>query len=280
VAYDPTMTATFGIELRAWRVTRGLSQIELAARAGVSQRHISFLETGRSGPSREMVLQLATALEVPPREQNTLLAVSGHTAAYSETPLDSLPGPRDALTVMLDAHEPNLAFVVDRQWDVIASNAAARHFMAWAFPDSPPWLMSRPNLLLMCLRPDGLRRHMTDWERFATALLWHLERDVASFPHDGDLRALLAEVRAQPGCEGVAVQRHVPDSDDPIVPMTCIVDGEEISFFTTIAVIGAANDLTLSELRVLALWPADQQSVSRWSRFFAGVGEPTTPVRT
>ena len=224
------MTSTFGLELRAWRVLRGLSQMELATRAGVSQRHISFLETGRSRPSREMVLQLATALEVPPREQNTLLAAGGHAAAYSEMPLDSLPGPRDALVAMLDALEPNIAFVVDRHRDVIASNAAAGRFMAWAFPDVQRSLMSRTNL-----------SHLGLWN---------------------------------------AVQSHAPDSDDPIVPMTYIVDGQEISFFTTTAFIGAANDLTLSEARIVTLWPADGESAGRWSMLLGGVGEPTMSVRT
>ena len=268
VAYDRTMTSTFGMELRAWRVARGLSQMELAARAGVSQRHISFLETGRSGPSREMVLHLARALDVAPREQNVLLTASGYEPAYSEMSLDSLPAVRDALAFMLDAHEPNMALVIDRCWDVIASNAHARRFIAWAFHESPPWLTSHPNVMLMCLRPDGLRPHMAEWERPASALLMRLERDVASFPNDESLRALLTEVRAQPDCRALSVDRSVPDTRDKVVPTTFAVDGEEVSFFTTIAVIGDANDLTLSELRILTLWPVDEQSADRWSRHF------------
>lgn len=242
--------------------------MELAARAGVSQRHVSFLETGRSGPSREMVLHLASALRVPLREQNVLLSASGHAPAYSETSLESHPGVRDALGFMLEAHEPNMAFVIDRRWDVVLLNEPAGRFLTWAFPETPPWPTTHPNVMLMCLRPDGLRPHMAGWERSAAALLRRLQRDVASFPSDEDLAALLAEVRAQPGCERLAVDRYVPDTRDRVVATAFVIDGEEVSFFATIAVVSEANDLTLSELRILTLWPTDEQSADRWSRHF------------
>ncbi|HSJ72508.1 MAG TPA: helix-turn-helix transcriptional regulator [Acidimicrobiia bacterium] len=261
------MASTFGTELRAWRDVRGLSQTELGARAGVSQRHISFLETGRSLPSHEMVLCLAGALGVPPREQNVLLALIGHAPEYPETPLHSLPAVRDALAFMTTAHEPNMAFAIDRRWDVVASNAPARRFMKWAFPVSPPWLTSPPNVMLMCLRPDGLRRLMVDWERPAAALLRCLERDAASLRNDEELRALITEVRAQPGCERLAIDRYVPGTREPVAQVAFVVEGEEISLFTTVAVLGDANDLTLSELRILTLWPADEESADRSSRY-------------
>ncbi len=249
-------------------MARGLSQTELAVRAMVSQRHISFLETGRSRPSREMALNLARVLDIPPREQNVLLATSGHAPEHPETSLDSIPSVRDALAIMLDAHEPNGAFVIDRCWDVVTSNAPARRFITWALRDSPKRMTSRPNVMRMCFRPDGLRPHIVHWERPATALLRCLERDVASFPNDEDLRALLAEVRSQPGCEGLGLQGPARGTRQPVTPTAFVVDGEEVPLFPMITVIGDANDLTLSELRILTLWPVDGQSAERWSTAF------------
>jgi transcriptional regulator with XRE-family HTH domain len=258
------MTTIFGTELRQWRQTRGLSQLDLASRAEVSQRHISFLETGRSKPSREMVLHLGRTMEVPPREQNLLLAAAGHTAAFSETPLDAIPDIAAVLDRMLQAHEPNPALIIDRQWNVVASNTAAVRLTALLFPEPPAWLTSPPNIMRLTFHPEGLRRHMVGWGQSATALLRRLERDAASYPNDGALQRLLAEVRSYRGVDALDRDRRQPEASDLLVPFTYVIDGDEISLFTTIAVIGDAHDLTLAELRIETFWPMDQRSAERW----------------
>ena len=266
--YDRAMATTFGTELRGWRTTRGMSQLDLASHADVSQRHISFLETGRSKPSREMVSHLAHVLDVPLREQNILMLAAGHAPAYPETPLAELPAIADVLQFMLDAHEPNMAIVVDRRWNVVASNGAASRFLAWAFPEIPDWLTPPPNIMRLSLHPEGLRTHMAGWRAAGAALLRRLERDAASHPSDGELQRLVAEVRSYPDVDDLDVGRRTPEASDLVLPTTYVIDGTEVSLFTTIAVIGDAHDLTLAELRIETFWPADAASRATWEAAF------------
>ena len=267
-SYDGCMATTFGSELRGWRTTRGMSQLDLASHADVSQRHISFLETGRSKPSREMVSHLARALQVPLREQNLLMLAAGHAPAYSETPLAELPAITDVLQFMLDAHEPNMAIVVDRRWNVVASNGAASRFLAWAFPEMPGWLTPPPNIMRLSLHPEGLRTRMAGWHAAGGALLRRLERDAASHPSDDELQRLVAEVRSYPDVDDFDGGRRTPEASDLIVPTTYVIEGTEVSLFTTIAVIGDAHDLTLAELRIETFWPADPASRATWEAAF------------
>lgn len=259
------MTATnFGARMREWRRNRGLSQLDLAARAGVSQRHISFIETGRSRPSREMVVHLGRFLDIPPREQNLLLTSAGHAPAFSETPLDQLHEIAGVLDFMLTAHEPNMAIVVDRQWNVIRANDPAMWFVSRVLPTQPEW--ARPlNVMKVNFHPDGVRSHMVDWESTAAVLLGRLERDVALYPSDGELHHLLDEVRTYSGVDSLRRPLHAPGGD-LLVPATYRVEGEEISLFTTISVIGDAHDLTLAELRLETFWPMDRITAERWKR--------------
>lgn len=249
--------------LRDWRQDRGLSQLELAARAEVSQRHVSFIETGRSRPSREMVIHLGLVLDVPAREQNLLLLAADHAPAFDETPLDDLEHIAGVLDFILEAHEPNIAIVVDRGWNLVRANRAATRFTSILFPESPEWAAPRLNVMRLNFHPDGLRRHMVDWERTTAALLRRLERDVASHPHDPDLRALFDEVRAYPQVE--TLPRQLPGAGDLLVPVTYAIHDEEVSLFTTIATIGDAHDLTLAELRIETFWPMDESSRRTWA---------------
>lgn len=262
------MASTFGRGLKHWRTARGMSQLDLAGAAEVSQRHISFLETGRSRPSREMVLHLGRTLEVPLREQNVLLTAAGHAAAYTETALEDLGGIRSAIDAMLDAHEPNMAIVLDRRWNVVAANQAATRFTAWAFPELPDWLEPPPNLMRLMFHPDGLRSRMAAWEHSAAPLLRRLERDAATFPTDAVLHRLLAEVRAYPDIDGLEGPSDDPSAGDLLVTTTYVVEDHPVSLFTTIAVIGDAHDVTLAELRIETFWPADRRSADRWTAAF------------
>lgn len=258
---------SFGTRLRDWRHSRGISQLDLATRAEVSQRHISFIETGRSRPSKEMVVHLGTVLEVPPREQNLLLVAAGHAPAFTETPLDQLDDVTNVLDFMLAAHEPNIAIVVDRQWNVVRSNATATEFVARMFPESPDWATPPLNVMHLNFHPQGARRHMVGWSSTAAALLRRLERDVASHPSDKGLAALLDEVRNYPDVDSLPFSLPAR-AGDLLVPATYVIEGGEISLFTTISIIGDAHDLTLAELRLETFWPVDRESSDRWRRLF------------
>ena len=256
------MKTTFGSQLRLWRHSQGLSQLELATRADVSQRHISFMESGRSRPSPEMVVHLADILEVPPREQNLLLTAAGHAPAYTETPFADLEAIGEVLEFMLAAHEPNLAIVVDRRWDVVRANGVARRFMSEVVPELADWA-SPMNVMRLNFHPEGLRLHTVDWEISAGALLRRLERDAARQPHDVGLHDLLVEIRGYPGVDALS-RPALSEIGDLLVPVTYRIAGNEISLFTTISVIGDAHDLTLAELRLETFWPIDEESRRHW----------------
>ena len=246
-----------------------MSQLDLAGAAGVSQRHISFLETGRSNPSRDMVLHLGATLRVPLREQNVLLGAAGFAPVFPEQSLSSLPGVSAAISALIAGHEPNLAVVTDRRWDLVGANSAAERFLAWLLPEEPPWIAQHRNLLRIVLHPDGLRRHLTVWQATARSYLGRLERDVAAYPSDDELASLLREVRAYPGLADIAPEHGPIDAEDPCLISTLSVDGEEISLFATTSVIDGARDVTVAELRVETWWPADARSAARWRRRFA-----------
>jgi transcriptional regulator with XRE-family HTH domain len=268
--YRPTVTTsqarTFGDHLRDWRALRGLSQLDLAARADVSQRHVSFLETGRSRPSREMVTHLALVLDVPPREQNLMLVAAGHAPSNTETPLEDLGDVSAVIDTMLEAHMPNMAIVIDRRWNLVRTNAAGALFTSLMFPEPPQWIEPPLNIMRLSLHPEGLRPHMLNWERTAGALLRRLERDAAQHPHDDGLQALLDDVLGYPDVASLRRADPTPKADELLVAATYVLDGEPISFFTTIARIGDAHDLTLAELRIETFWPLDSESISRWRR--------------
>ena len=168
------------------------------------------------------------------------------------------------LDFMLEAHEPNIAIVVDRQWNLVRANSAATTFTSRLFPVPPSWMVPPANVMRLNFHPDGLRRHMIGWEATAAALLRRLERDVASHPNDPTLRDLLDEVRSYPEVD--TLPRGIPGAraGDLLVPATYVIDGEETSLFTTIAIIGDAHDLTLNELRLDTFWPMDRVSAERW----------------
>ena len=269
-----TASRTFGDHLRNWRAVRGFSQLDLAGHAEVSQRHVSFLETGRSGPSREMVTHLALVLDVPPREQNLMLGAAGQAPLSRETPLEDLGGVSRVIDTMLEAHMPNMAIVVDRQWDLVRTNAAGLLFTSLIFPEPPAWIEPPLNIMRLSLHPEGLRRHMLDWDRTAAALLKRLERDAAQHPHDDELQILLDDVLAYPDVAALRKTDLTPLPDELLVAATYLLDGDPITLFTTIARIGDAHDLTLAELRIETFWPLDPASSDRWNLLVASAGKP------
>ena len=261
-----TKTATFGDELRRWRETRRMSQLGLSVEAGVSQRHLSFLENGRSKPSREMVIHLGTILDVSLRERNALLASAGFAPVYAERHLDEpeLDQVRHVLETLLGAYEPFPAYVIDRSWNLIMANEAAMMVMgALLDPSAPPEVAV--NVVAASLHPQGIRDRVLNWDEFAAALIHRVEREATHSPHDETLIALLEDARSFPGVADLADRPMIPEGRDLLVPVRIDVDGTELEFFTTIATIGAPYDVTLEELRLETLLPANPETEA-WLR--------------
>jgi transcriptional regulator with XRE-family HTH domain len=234
--------AAVGELLRDWRQRRRLSQLDLALEAGVSARHVSFLETGRSNPSRDMVLRLAEELDVPLRERNRMLLAAGFAPAYGERTIDSpeMAPVREALEQVLRGHEPFPALVVDRWWDLVSANAGVGPLIEGV----PETLF--PNVLRISLHPDGLAPRIENLAEWRGHLLGRLRREVV-VTADPRLAALLDEVEGYPGGEAPAPEHAVA------VPLR--IDG--LSFLSTVATFGTAIDVTVAELSIEAFLPAD-----------------------
>jgi transcriptional regulator with XRE-family HTH domain len=242
-----------GTMLREWRRRRRLSQLDLALEAGISTRHLSFVETGRSRPSREMVLHLAEELEVPLRERNQLLLAAGYAPRYGARSLeDSEMAPvRDALGRVLAGHEPYPAFAVDRGWNLVASNGALTPLLEGAAPEL---LIPPVNCMRLALHPDGIAPRIVNLGEWRAHLLRRLERQI-SLSADDELVALLEELRRYPGPEDAA-----PDGTEIMVELRLAGEEGELAFFSTVTTFGTAFDVTLSELSIEAFFPADERT--------------------
>ncbi|MQY09113.1 helix-turn-helix domain-containing protein [Actinomadura macrotermitis] len=247
-----------GEQLRAWRQRRRLSQLELASDADVSTRHLSFVETGRSAPSREMVLRLAEHLEVPLRDRNLLLVSAGYAPVYAETGMEEprMDAVRAALRRILDAHDPYPAVVVDRFWNLVDANAAAGLFMEGA----PPELLEPPlNVLRLSMHPDGMARSILNLGEWRAHMIDRVRRHVA-LTADASLTALYRELRDYPGAGPVGEAFAPPTGNDVLVPLRVRRDGVDLSFFTTVATFGTPVDITLAELAIESFYPADERT--------------------
>jgi transcriptional regulator with XRE-family HTH domain len=256
------MNGAFGGLLRAWRSERGQSQLSLALRTGVSSRHLSYLENGRSSPSREMVLALAGALEIPLRDRNALLHAAGFAALYRETPLDApAMGPvREAVQLMLGATEPNPTFVVNRRYDVLDANATGRWLVATFTRDlarfSTPYNFGR--LLVSAM---GMRPYLENWEDVARKVLGRLQRELGgAHARDGIDEALMQEIA--PALAELGDPPSPTEALPILVPVRLRRGAVGLHLFTTIATLGTPLDVTLQELRVETLFPADAESKS------------------
>ena len=245
-----------GSMLRTWRRRRRLSQLDLASAAEVSTRHLSFVETGRSKPSRELVLHLAERLEVPLRERNTLLLAAGYAPAYHETPIDAdeMAPVREALDRIVRGHEPYPAVVVDRRWDLVTANDTALRILTAGV--SPAVLAPRPNALRVTLHPDGLAPRIENLAEWSSHLLERLDREVAVSGAD-DLRALADELRSYPGVARDAENGGGGLADRLFVPLVLQHEGHVLRFFSTVATFGTALDITIAELAIESFFPAD-----------------------
>jgi transcriptional regulator with XRE-family HTH domain len=257
----------FGEGLRWWRDRRGLSQLDLAGDADTSQRHISFLESGRTGPSREMVLRLCAALDVPLRQQNALLLAAGYAPAWRESDLAApeLAKVNAALDFMLAQQEPYPALVVDRRWNLLRANAAAGRLVAFllgAAPNGPV------NLAETMVSPAGLQPLIANWDEVALYLLRGIQADAIA---DGtsETAALLQRLLAYPGLPALSRARVPEDARAPVLAIEFRKGETALSLFTTIATLGTAHDVTLQEIRIECFFPADDATAA-WFRHRAG----------
>jgi transcriptional regulator with XRE-family HTH domain len=251
--------------LRDWREDRRRSQMDLALDVGVSTRHLSFVETGKSKPSPELVLALAEHLDVPLRERNALLLAAGYAPRYQQTPLDdeSMTSVRAALNEIIRAHDPYPAVVVDRRWDVVMANSGAQALLEGAAPH----LLEPPlNAYRVTLHPDGLAPRIENLAEWADNLLGTLDRHVA-ITRDPRLRDLLDEVRSYPNVAALETSwrtRSGPPS--VLVPLRLRVgDGDDSlvqSWFSTNTSIGTPVDITLDELHLELFHPADEATAA------------------
>jgi transcriptional regulator with XRE-family HTH domain len=242
----------FGDLLRDWRHHRRMSQLDLALEAGISQRHLSFVESGRSQPSRGVVVDLAEALGVPLRERNALLLAAGFAPGHAERALDdpALAPARAAVDLVLKAHEPLPALAVDRHWRMVAANAAVAPFLEGV---AQPSLLAPPvNVLRLSLHPEGLAPRIANLGEWRGHLLARLRREVTATA-DATLAALFAELSGYPG--GNAGE---PAEAAIAVPLRLSTPAGTLSFISTTTVFGTATDVTLAELAIEAFFPADE----------------------
>jgi transcriptional regulator with XRE-family HTH domain len=243
--------------LRQWRSTRRISQHELALTAAISARHLSFIETGRSQPSREVLMSLSRALELPPRERNTLLQAAGYASIYRATDLadPAMAEMRFALKLMLVRQEPFGAVVFDRRWEILCVNEAARRFLALVGETkalipyevtSPP----RPSWLRTLLGPGEIRQRILNWREMAIAVRERVERDAVSAA-DRDL--LRGQIDSFPDLP----ERQGPVGVGVLIPIRLRLGEHEVQLFSTMSSLGTAQDITLQELRIDSFHPYD-----------------------
>jgi transcriptional regulator with XRE-family HTH domain len=260
VAAVPAPTS-IGSLLQYWRKARSWSQLALAHEAGVSPRHVCFLETGRAKPSREMVMLLAGVLDVPLRERNALLLAAGFAPVYTETQLDApeLAPVRAALAAILRQQEPYPAVVMNRHWDILDGNDAAKRFFALLLGE--PRASAPSNVLRLIFDPGALRPCVVNWGAVAESLIQRVAREAVGGVQDGPTAQLLAEVLAYPN---VPARLRAPKLEVPLLPVIPVrfrKDSDTYSYFSTVTTLGTPQDVTLQELRIECFFPADDATV-------------------
>jgi transcriptional regulator with XRE-family HTH domain len=266
-ASDSTATSNpAGILLRQWRDVRGKTQLDLSFDAGVSQKHISFVESGRSIPSRQMLLDLAQALDIPLRERNALFVAAGYAPLYSDQTLDApvMNSITKALQRMLRQHEPFPAIVMDRHWNVLMTNDAAPQFFNCFIE-----IAARPsprNLLHLMFDPAGVRPFIANWSETARGLLARVYREALGHVIDEKTKTLLAELSQYPG---VKPEWRAPSPNDvmPMIPLAFVKDGVRLNYFSMITTVGTPQTVSAEELRLECMFPADDATETGHGRF-------------
>jgi transcriptional regulator with XRE-family HTH domain len=252
--------------LRKWRQRRKLSQLDLSCESGISTRHLSFLETGRSSPSRNMLLRLCENLDLPLRERNRLFVAAGYAPVYPERPLEhpSLVSARDAMDKLLVGLEPNPALVIDSHWTLISSN----RFVPPLLEGAASWLVQPPvNVIRLCLHPEGIAPRIVNLHEWRPHLLERLRRQIDA-SGDPVLLELRKEVRRYP--EPTPEGRMSVEPDAAIVPLRLAFGDNVFSFLSTTMLFGTPLDITLSELAVECFFPTDTITAERLKELASG----------
>lgn len=265
-------TVAVGSLLRDWRTRRHLSQLDLALDAGISARHLSFVETGRSNPSSELLLRLADQLQIPLRDRNKLLLAAGYAPRFQQRELDAteLKPVRDAIGHVLAGHEPYPALAVDRHWNLVASNAA----LSLLLEDVSAELLQPPvNCMRLALHPEGLAPRIRNLPQWRAHLLARLHREVA-LHGDPSVDALLQEVSAYPGPQGATAAARA-GAGAIMVQLELDSSVGVLHLFSTVTTFGTAVDITVAELSVEAFFPADPQTAAALRE----ASSPEAPLR-
>lgn len=257
--------------LRQWRARRGFSQMRLAEEVGVSQRHLGFIEVGRSEPSRALVLGLARALDIPLRDRNALLLAAGYAPMYADPAWDAdqMRMVRRALDRLLRQHEPFPALVLDRHWNVLQVNDAAPRLFG-RFVD----LAARPrprNLLHLVFDPQGLRPHIANWPDVARGLFERIAREAVGGVIDDRLRALVEELRRYPDVDTGWQSAEPAGGAGPVIPITFAMGSTRLSYFSLVSTVGTPTAVAAQELRVECMFAADE-ATEAWHEREAGDG--------
>jgi transcriptional regulator with XRE-family HTH domain len=261
-AYRPSMsvhTRSVGDHLKDWRQRRRLSQLDLATEARISARHLSFVETGRSAPSREMIMHLAEQLQIPRRERNVLLVAAGYAPIFPERSLDdpALSVVREAIDIVLQGHKPYPAFAIDRRWNIIGSN----HALPILYEGVAAELLVPPiNGLRLSLHPEGLAPSIANLAEWRAHLLHRLRQQI-ELTADPELVELQREVSEYPNAPAPD-RAHSPPHDWVVVPWRIRTRMGVLSFISTTMVFGTPVDITLSELAIEAFFPADHETIA------------------
>lgn len=263
------MGVAFPSACRQWRQRRKISQLELSLRANVSQRHISYLESGRSQPSRDMVIRLCDALDVPLRERNALLESAGFAGRYQESRLDEqhMAPIRHALQSMLQHHQPYPAVVIDREWNIVMLNEVATAWFGWIteagnltdhFSEK-----ERQNLALMTVHPQGFRQFISNWPAVAPKLLQRIQAELPRCNAQQTLRMkAIMDMISEPEEAGDSAE----DALLPVLPVDLAIAGQHMSLFSVISTFGTPQDITTDDLKVEFFYPADAHTMTVFER--------------
>ncbi len=249
-----------------------MSQLDLAVEAGISSRHLSFVETGRAQPSREMVLLLTRALDVPLRDRNDLLTVAGYAPIYRETDLaaPALTQVRRALELILRQQEPYPALLLDRHWNVLQVNAGSARVQEAFLDPAAASAVGPPNAMRLMFDPRAFRPHIVNWEPTAASLIQWLHRDGLSRPGDKRARELLDQLLAYPDVPRHWENLDLEASTAPVLPIQFRKGAWDLRYFTTLTSLGTPHDITLQELRIECFFPADQDTEEQTRRLMSG----------
>lgn len=267
-ATDKPTDKAFGQLLKHWRSQRNFSQLALSMASDVSQRHISFIESGRSRPSRDMVIKLAAVLDIPLRQQNKMLTTAGFAPIYSEFDLSApeVAPIRRALDFTLKQQEPYPALVMDRYWNQMKTNQGANTLLGWLLAGQTIPETVGPNLMKLMLHPNGAKAHVENWEAVAPRLIHRVHRETLASGQDEHSQTLFDELLTYPGIKDLWQAPIAENWQQPFLTVNFKKGEQQLRFFTTLTTLGTPQDITLQELRLECMFPADELTEQQFQK--------------